>query len=236
VPFFSFSRSPAAVNTPNPTFLPMAVATQTALGETIRHASTGRRRALRAAFTLVEAVVALALTAIAGSALLLGLASSLDTSSDAVEQTIAAGMAQQLLDEVAGARYMELGYSAHQAVLQASTWERQTGTRERFDDVDDYNEFRSRPPVDFWGVKLGEDDGEGGMRHPAFRAPDRFFDRWRQEIDVYYVRESDLTTRLPAGQVSDYRAIEVRVLHEDANGAVRPLATLRRVVAYVPPL
>ena len=73
-------------------------------------------------------------------------------------------------------------------------------------------------------------------RHPEFQAPADFFDDWRQEIDVYYVDESDLTTRLPWSQTSDYRAVEVRIFKDLPEGGSRELARLRRVVAYVPPM
>lgn len=203
---------------------------------TIRRFSAGRYGPTPAAFTLIEAVAALALTVIAGAALLLGVGSSLQTTNDTLKRAIADGMAEQLLDEVAGARYMEYGCNPYDAYLQPGGAEAETGTRERFDDIDDYNGFRSQPPVDSWGVPLGEDDGEGAQRHPGFRAPEGFFDRWQEEIDVFYVSESDLTTRLPPGQVSDYRAIRVRVFYVHPDGGSRPLAELRRVVAYVPPL
>ncbi len=202
-----------------------------------------RRSPIRAAFTLVEAVVAIALTAIAGAALLLGVSSSMQTTHTALEQAIAAGMAQQLIDEVAGARYMEYGLSPYDTVLQPGSDEKATGNRRLFDDIDDFNGFQSQPPVDAWGVSLGEDDwqrseryGQPMRRHHALCAPEGFFARWRREIAVYYVDPSDLTTRLASGQVSDYRAIEVRIIRVDPHRGPRELARLRRVVAHVPPL
>jgi hypothetical protein len=105
-----------------------------------------------------------------------------------------------------------------------------------FDDIDDYNGWESAPPEDCWGIALGTDDGEGGQRHPGFQAPAGLLDDWSQQIEVYYVDESDLTSRLPAGQVSDYRVVEVRIVDEDPNRGRRELVKLRRVVPYVPPL
>ncbi len=52
----------------------------------------------RAAFPLIEATVAIALTAIAASVLLMGTTTSLGTGQDAQDETIAMGMAQQLMD------------------------------------------------------------------------------------------------------------------------------------------
>ncbi len=176
------------------------------------------------------------MAALAGSVLLLGITSSLQTTSEAFEQTIADGMARQLMDEVLGARYMEFGCSPYDTVLQPGAAEAATGTRELFDDIDDYNGFSAQPPTDRWGIELGKDDGEGGERHPSFQATAGCFDNWRQEIDVYYVDPSAPTTPLAAGQVSDYRAVTVRIVYVDPDGGERVLAKLRRVVAYVPPL
>lgn len=192
-------------------------------------------------FTLVEAVVAMTITAIAASALLLGVNSSLMTTVDAEEQAIAMGIAQQLLDEVLGSRYCLLASSpsvdtAHDIVLKPSVAKAAPGTRELLTDTDDFNGFSAQPPVDTWGVQLGQEDVDRALRHPNFMASPRSFSRWREEVRVYYVDEADLTYRLPAGQVSDYRAIEVTISEVNPQGGVRQLANLRQVVVYVPPM
>ena len=196
------------------------------------------RRPLRpsAAFTLVEALIAISITAVAASVLLLGVHASLQTTDETLEQTVALGMAEQLLDEILGARYHAVGVDGYQINFGPSWYESYGSGRERYDDVDDYHGLRIEPPEDLWGVPLGTDDGQGGQRHPNFRAPAALLDRCRQEVDVYYVNESDLASPLPHGQVSDYRAVEVRILVVDPDGGTRPLASLRRVVAYVPPI
>lgn len=196
----------------------------------------GRDSRIPAGFTLVEAVVATAITAIAASALLLGVSSSLQTTNEALEQAIAVGMAQQLLDEILGARYAAVGAGGHQTSFGPSSYEQGGSGRERYDDIDDYDGLRNQPPEDLWGIELGTEDGEGAQRHPNFQVPPGFFDNWQQQVDVYYVSESDLTTPLPVGQVSDYRAVEVRIYYVDPGRGGRELTRLRRVVAYVPPL
>jgi type II secretory pathway pseudopilin PulG len=187
-----------------------------------------------AAFTLIEALLAVAIAAMAGSVLLLGLHSSLQATDEAIKQTIATGMAQQLIDEVVGNLYCAPGASGYDTYLGCSSWESQGKGRERYNDSDDYNGLRAEPPKDPWGIALGADDGQGGQRHPAFQAPAGLFDHWRQEIDVYYVSETNPGTRLPPGQVSDYRAVEVRIVDDDPTRGPRQLVKLRRVVAYVP--
>lgn len=195
----------------------------------------------KTAFTLIEAVVAMTITAIAASALLLGVNSSLMNTVEAEEQAIAMGIAQQLLDEVLGSRYCVLPSSpgqdtAHDIVLKPSETKAAPGTRELLTDTDDYNGFRHQPPVDTWGVELGKEDRDGKQRHPAFMTSPGYLGRWREEIRVYYVDPSDFTKPLPSGQVSDYRAVEAIVSCTTAQGGIRELARLRHVVAYVPPM
>lgn len=194
-----------------------------------------RHRRSHEGFTLVEAVFAIAIAAIAGAALLLGMTSSLQTTDATVEQAIATGLAQQLMDEVVGGRYAAVGAGGRQVSLVPNAWESQGPGRSRYDDIDDYHLTTAQPPEDPWGVALGTDDGQGGQRHPEFQIPAGYLDDWREEIRVYYVRESDFTP-LPAGQTSDFRAVEVRILRVNSEGGARELARLERVVAYVEPL
>jgi type II secretory pathway pseudopilin PulG len=189
-----------------------------------------------AAFTLVEALLAVSLAAIAGSVLLMGITSSLQTSTAALEQTIAEGMAQQLMDEVVGGRYHAEDADAYQTTFTASAEELLGPGRSQYDDIDDYHGIRNQPPKDPWGIALGRDNGTGGDRHPAFMAPAGTFDDWRQEVDVFYVAQANLTTPLAAGQTSDYRLVVVRIMLVDPERGDRVLAEHQRVVAYVPPL
>jgi len=201
------------------------------------HQRRGYRRAgSRGAFTLVEALVSITITAMAASVLLLGTTSSLQATDEALKQTIAQGMAQQLMDEVVGARYHAAPVDGYQVTLGPSAYEQQGAERERYDDIGDYNGLRLQLPTDRWGIALGKEDLGGENRHENFEVPSGFFEHWKEEVDVYYVDESDLSVRLPAGQVSDYRAVEVRILYDDPQRGSREMARLRRVVAYVPPL
>jgi type II secretory pathway pseudopilin PulG len=184
-------------------------------------------------FTLIEAVVSMSLMAICGGALLVGVSSSLETTQNALEQAVAQGIAEQLVDEIVGRRYSAAGAGPYEPFIGPSPTEAATPGR-RYTDIDDFNGFRAQPPVDMYGLALGQDDGVGGTRHANFRAPSTFFSRWREEIDVYYVSNTNPSQKLASGQTSDYRAIEVRIILNDPTSGVRPLANARRVVAYVP--
>ena len=188
----------------------------------------------RPAFTLVEAVIAVSITAMAGSALLLGIGNSMQTTGEVLDQAIATGMARQLMDEIVGRRYCGAGTSPNETVLGPTGGENH-GTVRQYDDIDDYNGYVAQPPVDQFGIPLGSDDGRGAQRDPNFQAYPGCFNRWRQQVAVYYVNQSNVSQPLPAGQTSEYRAVEVTISIEDPIRGLRPAATLRRIVANVPP-
>jgi prepilin-type N-terminal cleavage/methylation domain-containing protein len=213
-------------------FFNMATAPMASHGRPIRSRNRASRR--RPGFTLVEVMTAMTIMAIAGTTLLIGLASSADSTQDALDRTIAAGLAQQLLDEVCGMRYMEGGGGAYDpSPLGPGAPEVSAGARRQFDDIDDYNGVQTTPPTDRWGITLGSDDGRGGTRSAAFQLAADYFSGWKQHVSVQYVAESNLSTPLTSG-TSSYRLITVRITTDLAGGGTLELARVSRVVAYVP--
>ncbi|MEX0586383.1 MAG: type II secretion system protein [Pirellulales bacterium] len=188
----------------------------------------------RPGFTLVESLAAMTILAVAGGAVLIGLTASLDATSETIDAEIARGMAGQLMEEIAGKRYVGPGESATSTNFSATAWEDAGLDRERYDDIDDFHNYSAKPVADPWGVRLGSDDGEGGLRHPSLRAPSGYFTRWRQKVKVHYVSDTDPSQVVPQGQTSNHRAVEVTISFEDVNGVKHTLATRRRVFAYVP--
>ncbi len=188
----------------------------------------------RQAFTLVEALVSTAITAVASAAVLLGVANSIDATDANLRQTLATGMAQALMDEIAGQRYMEPGGNPYATTLQPEANELAGPGRSLFDDIDDYNGYRCQPPIDRWGVSLGTDDGQGGVRHSAFHARVNYFNRWHQTVDVYYVNDANGSQALPFGSTSNSRAVRVRILVDDPIRGPQIQVELTRVFTYVP--
>ncbi|HZZ29281.1 MAG TPA: type II secretion system protein [Pirellulales bacterium] len=188
---------------------------------------------LRRGFTLIEATLATTIAAIAGTALLQGVYGSLETTKAAQQQLIAAGLAQQMMDEIAGKMYCAVRNQPYETTLGPSSAEQAGPGRSQYNDIDDYNGIRNTPPADPWGIPIGNDDGQGGTRYSSMRDAS-FLSSWRCEVDVYYVSATDLQTKLSASQTSDYRIVEVRLYVTDPNGASRNLVTLKRVFAYVP--
>ncbi|MGC3971066.1 MAG: type II secretion system protein [Pirellulales bacterium] len=194
----------------------------------------GRRRIVcRRAFTLIETMTAMAVLAIAGSSLLIGMASTSGGSQDAVDRAIALGMAQQLLDEICGMKYCESLGTEYDTGLGPGSPETSAGARRELDDIDDYKGVSTSVPTDRWGVALGNDNGRQGSRFANFNAPAGFFNGWRQSVDVFYVSDANFSTKLTSG-TSSHRKIEVRITAQQPDGGVRELAYVSRVVAYVP--
>lgn len=191
---------------------------------------TGNRRR---GFSLVESMVAISVLALAGSVLLLAVDTSLQTTTEAVDRSIADGLAQQLLDEITLRRFMESGASVGDP-LGRTGFENSGSGRERYNDTDDYHNFEAAPVEGLWGEPLGTGDGTGNSRHSAFQIPASYFADWRQRIEVYFVDPLDHSVRLTSGS-SEYRGIEVHIERVETDGTVRPLASRKKVIAYVPP-
>lgn len=188
----------------------------------------------RSAFSLIEAMIAISIMAIAGGAIMLALTSATQTTQMSAESTIAMGIADRLIDEVVGKRYAAAGAGPYQTTLTANSWELAGQGRERFDDTDDYHGFIAQPVEGVGGLELGQGDENGTLRPENFRLPSGYFSSWREEIEVYYVGATDQSIRLPTGSTSDFRAVEVRIVRVNPDGSDTELANLRRVYAYVP--
>jgi type II secretory pathway pseudopilin PulG len=187
----------------------------------------------RHAFTLIEALIALSITSLAGAVLLLSVQSSLDTTIEAVERTIADGVAEQTLDEVLTKRYVGQGESPLLGTLGPLTNELLGLGTSLFDDTDDYNGYVAQPLKGLYGEVLGTGDDSGNLRLANFRVRSDFFQNWRVRVDVYYVDPNDHT--IVSAAPTNYRAINVHVDLIHPSGAAVPLANRKRVIAYIPP-
>lgn len=195
-----------------------------------------RPPARRRGFTLAEALLAISLTAIVGTAMMAALAGTADVNATALDRFVAQGIAETMMDEVAGFSYCELGTSAYQSPLGAGSGEWVGTNRVNCDDMDDFHGLDQKPPLDPWGVELGKDNAGSTMRHANFRLPTSYLSRFRCKVEGYYVSSADLTTKLTGTSTSDYRAFHVRVLVTDPGSSEREIVNLRRVFANVPAL
>lgn len=176
-------------------------------------------------------MVSTAVTVIAGSAILLSLSTSLQTTQDAWQQATAASIAQQILDETAGLRYAAPGDGPRQWPMGPAGNE--GPHRASFNDIDDLKGLSSGV-VDSWGKPLGQGNGQNGLRPAAFRLRDGYFNNWRTTVEVFYVSDGNLAQALPQGQTSYHRAVRVRVYLDQPNGTSKKLGEVQRVFSYVP--
>jgi type II secretory pathway pseudopilin PulG len=191
------------------------------------------RRANRIGFSLIEALIALTITSMAGAVLLLSVQTALDTTIEAVEKTIADGLAQQAIDEILTKRYVGAAENPLTTTLAASSSELKSVGTSLFDDVDDYNGYVALPLKGIYGEPLGTGDDNGNLRLDAFRVRGDYFQNWRLRVDVYYVDPNNHLVK--STTPTNFRAVEVNVERLRTNGGVFPLASRKRVLAYVPP-
>jgi type II secretory pathway pseudopilin PulG len=187
----------------------------------------------RLAFSLIEALVALSITSIAGAVLLLSVQSSLDTTIEAVDKTIADGVAQQTIDEILTKRFVGPAENPLTSALGALSSELQNLGTSLFDDTDDYAGYIAQPLKGQSGETLGTGDDNGGLRLQNFRVRSDYFQNWRVRVDVYYVNPDNHLVR--STTATNFRMIEVNVELVRSNGSALPLANRKRLIAYVPP-
>lgn len=189
----------------------------------------------RAAFSLAEALVALTILGLAGSALLLATDAALQSSADSFDQAIAAGLAHQVIDEAMGLGYVEKGNSPLQVPMGPEAGETSLPRKTSlFDDTDDFFGYLAFPPTDPWAQPLGRGDGQGNLRHPNFRLPANRFNDWGVAVWVWYVDENNPGVNQGWFTATGMRAIEARVYKRDGQGNYRMLNVVRRVFGHVP--
>jgi len=188
----------------------------------------------RCGFTLVEATIALLVTGLAASALLLSLTASAQSSDEAVRRQVAAGIARTLMDELSGMRYMEFGVSPFDSSLVPGSDETPGPGRSRYDDIDDYNGLRNQPPRDRNGQSLGNENGDTAARDPRFRVPAALMSRWKVDCDVFYVAENAWLAPLSNHSGTNYRTARVRVWYVPLRGSTMLMSEVARTFAYVP--
>lgn len=197
-------------------------------------ASCRPRGHARRGFSLVEALAALVILGMTASALLLATQTSASANRDALQRTVAAGLAQQYLDEILGLPYHEPGATPQDWPLGPEPGEVVVPARRAlFDDIDDFHAYSAMPPRDPWGLPLGHGDGAAGSRYASLRASQTFLADWRVDIAVRYANPDDPSVDLAPGATSLLRSIEVTISRIDAETTI-VLAKVRRVIGYVP--
>ncbi len=189
----------------------------------------------RAAFSLIEAMVAMTIVTFAASVLLLGVEASLGTSTEAVDRAIADGIARQVIEEIVSKRYVQPGNSPETLALGPGGSEENDEDRRNYNDTDDFHGYETDGLFDTWGIALGRGNDAGGLRYSTFRLRSSYFTNWRIKIRVSMVNPTNPSLNLTGSNTSRVRAAEVTISYENSDGSIIPLAKRRRVFAYLPP-
>ncbi len=199
----------------------------------------GLRRswACRRAFTYVESMIALAVLSLAGAALLTSVAGAVSSSNDSVYRSIGKGLAEQLLDEVAAAKFP----SGTAIVSGAMT------SRSSFVTIDDYAGWTESPPRTKAGELLGSDNGAtaaeayqtmltGGStsRAAELQAAPGFVNRFTRSVLVERVQPGSTGWTVQT-QNTSHRRVTVTVSYTASNQPARSVAQVSRVFSSVAP-
>lgn len=188
---------------------------------------------MRKAFSLPEAILALAVAALAAAAMYLAVDVSTNSSSDSVKRVIAEGIADQVMQEILSKRFCGPGSDPLSTTL-GPTLAEVLGGRKTYDDTDDYNLYLTNPIYDRFNQRLGTGNGAGGLRPGPFALSNSYFNKWRMTVFTYFMSPSDLRVKLSSGS-SYYRTIEVNVYYQLSATQYMPLAQRKQVICYVPP-
>jgi type II secretory pathway pseudopilin PulG len=200
--------------------------------------SAGLRRfsSRRRAFTYIESMMALAILSLAGTALLTSVIAAVGASNDSVYRSIGTGLAEQLLDEIAAAKFP----SGSPSTLGTSP------CRDSFATIDDYSGWTESPPRTKACEVLGTDNGASvadayanlmtGM--PTSRAAELqtapgFVNRFTRSVLVERLKPGTNGWTVET-QHTSHRRVTVTVSYTASNQPARTVAQVSRVFSYVP--
>ena len=188
-------------------------------------AATARRRGI----TLIESLIAVSLTTLAGGALLTTIGSTVQISTDSTYTVVAQGLADQMMDEVASVKFPHTsgGY------VMPSVGQGRTG----FDDLDDYHGWNASPPQTRDGLAIGTErmmaDTTGTARPPSFQPDPRFVSRFRQQVAVEKIAEVSGGAWVVVTSATPLRRVTVTISYTDARNQTKVLAVQTRVFSDV---
>ncbi|WP_339730381.1 prepilin-type N-terminal cleavage/methylation domain-containing protein [uncultured Gimesia sp.] len=190
------------------------------------------QRSRRNGFTLVESLVSVTITAIAGVALFSAIGASLGASYSALNHNVGTGLADQLLEELAAVRFP----------TSSDTRPHSTGKRKDFDDLDDYDNWSASPPVNKEGYPLGNEPVTileyYLITRPSLLVPDTsFLGRLRREVSVERIKHDNGSGWVVTNDETDFRRVTVTIklaMTTDAGSRNHVISEATRIFSYVP--
>jgi len=181
----------------------------------------------RRGFTMIEALMAVTFISVTGAALLTSISASVRSSTQAARTTLAEGLANQLMEEIAAT-----GYPNGMLIADSST------DRSLYNDIDDFVSWSASPPETRTGTPIGTEgywSGGSEIPRPAqMRPDDRLMSRLTRSVVVERVEPDAGTQWNVVPQHTGYRRVTVRVHYTDPNGVMIPLAEVTRIFSNVP--
>lgn len=184
-------------------------------------------RRSRRGLTMVESLVAMSIATVAGTAMLTSISTAISSSTEAADSAVAAGLVEQLVDEISATRFP----AATNVTLA------QPKVRSTFDDIDDFANWIATPPTDPSGQPIGTEAAPSvgtGQRTSLMQADASFLLNLTQEIVVERVQPSGTGGWTVVTQHTNYRRVTVRIKKSAPNTAEKTLAEIVRIFTYVP--
>ena len=176
---------------------------------------------------MVEALTAITITSVAGGALLVSIAGSVQSSTQLAQAAVARGLAEQLVDEIAAVRFPAAANSTPGG-----------SARTNFDDIDDYHNWSARPPQDRQGREIGtegyQSGGASSTRLPEMRPDSQSLGGLTRSVIVERVQPDSGSGWTVVSQHTNFRRVTVRVAYTNAQSQTVTLAAITRIFSYVP--
>ena len=179
----------------------------------------------RSGFTLVEALLAVTVTTVAGAALLTSVGAAVMSSTDAAHSAVGYGMAEAMLEEIAAVRFP----TSESRPLNRLT-------RIDFDDIDDYAGWASKPPTNRTGTTLGTEantyDG-ANARLSTMQSDSGFLASFTREVKVERLLPDAGNGWTVVSHSTNYRRVTVMIDYTDARSNTKMIAKVSRIFSYV---
>ncbi|QDT45964.1 hypothetical protein Pan241w_60920 [Gimesia alba] len=190
------------------------------------------QRSRRNGLTLVESLVSVTITAIAGVALFSAIGASLGASYSTLNHNVGTGLADQMLEELAAVRFP----------TSSDTRPHSTANRKDFDDLDDYHNWSASPPTNKNGYPLGEEPVTilelYLITRPSLLVPDTsFLDRLTREVSVERIKHDSSSGWVETNEETNFRRITVTIklaITTDAGSRSHMISEVSRIFSYVP--
>ncbi len=183
----------------------------------------------------MECLIAVSLTTLAGGALLTTIGSTVQISTDSTYTVIAQGLADQLMDELAAAKFPHTDTNSG----SGSGFFMPSGSlgRGTFRHLDDYNGWNASPPLTRDGMPIGTEwmtSGSMSMARPTnFQPNPTFVSRFRQQVSVEKIVEVSGGTWVVVTSETPLRRVTVTISYTDARNQTKVLAVQTRVFSDV---